>query len=138
MVIQTLPTCSEGKCLILDFAVHFVNHTSKNLQNKLALQLKKGKKKVEKYLTLSENYHFIPVGAETYGAFGPQGLKLLKKIGAKIREATGENRSTLFYLLQSISMAIQHGNAACVIGTAPTSSGLEGIFEFFTHETDHD
>ena len=76
------------------------------------------------------------MGAETFGAYGPQGLKLLKKIGKKIQEATGEKRST-FYLLQSVSMAIQRGNAACVIGTAPSSSDLEGIFEFFTHDTEH-
>ena len=92
-------------------------------------------KKTDKYINLADNYHFVPVGAETYGAFGPQGLKLLKKIGTKIQEATGEKRSTL-YLLQSISMAIQRGNAACVIGTAPTSNGLEGLFEYFDHDND--
>ena len=80
-------------------------------------------------MTLSDNYHFIPVGAETYGAFGPLVLKLLKKIGAKICEVTGEKQLT-FYLNQSVSMAIQHANAACVLGTAPSSSCLEGLFEF--------
>ena len=75
----------------------------------------------------------MPIGAETYGAFGPEGLKLLKKIGSKIHEATGEKRSTLF-LLQSISMAIQRANAGCVIGTAPTSGGLEGLFQFVLDE----
>ena len=87
------------------------------------------RKKVSKYLNLSDNYYFVPVGAETYGAFGAEGLKLLKKIGSKICKAAGEKRSTSF-LLQSISMAIQRGNAAFVIGTAPTSAGLEGLFEF--------
>ena len=135
----TLPTWSEGKCLIWDFTVADTlceSYVKKSSKLAGAAAEERERKKVEKYLTLSDNYHFIPVGAETYGAFGPQGLKLLKKIGAKIKEATGENRST-FYLLQSISMAIQRGNASCVIGTAPTSSGLEGIFEFFTHETDN-
>ena len=45
-------------------------------------------------------------GAETYGAYGPQGMKLDKQIGKKIQEATGEKLST-FYLLQSISMVMQ-------------------------------
>ena len=58
-------------------------------------------------------YHFVPVGIETYGAYGPQGIKLVKQIGKKIQDATGEKLST-FYLLQSISMAIQRGNAICV------------------------
>ena len=76
------------------------------------------------------------MGVETYDAFGPQGLKLLKQIGKKICEATGEKRST-YFLLQSISMAVQRANAACVLGTAPASSGLEGLFEFFDYESEN-
>ena len=90
-------------------------------------------KKVEKYSNLSDNYHFVPVGTETYGAFGPEGLKLLKRIGQKIGEVTGEKCSTTF-LLQNISMAIQRANAVCVMGTAPTTTGLEGLFEFVTDD----
>ena len=33
-------------------------------------------------------------------------------------------------------MAIQRGNAQCVIGTAPSSGGLEGLFEFLVHQED--
>ena len=33
-------------------------------------------KKVEKYSNLSDNYHFVPVGIEIYGAYDPQGIKL--------------------------------------------------------------
>ena len=76
-------------------------------------------KKTDKYSNLSDNYHFVPVGTETYGAFGPKGLKLLKTIGHKIKEATGEKRATSF-LLQNISIAIQRANSVCVLGTAPT------------------
>ena len=54
----------------------------------------------------------------------PEGLKLIKTIGAKMKEATGERKST-FFLTQSISMAIQRGNASCVLGTVPHSEGLE-------------
>ena len=84
-------------------------------------------KKVEKYENLSDNYHFIPVGAETFGAFGPKGLKLLKKIGRKVHEATGEKRS-MSYLIQNISIAIQRANT-------PTTMGLEGLFDFVSHES---
>ena len=128
----TLPTWSNGKCLIWDFTVadtlckSYVKRASKEACSAADIR---EQKKVDKYSNLSDNYHFVPVGAETYGAFGPEGLKLLKKIGSKICDATGENRSTSF-LLQSISLAIQRGNAACVIGTVPTSEGLEGLFEF--------
>ena len=47
-------------------------------------------------------------------------------------EETGEKRSS-FYIFQSISMAIQRGNASCILGTVPRSEGLEEIFEFVTN-----
>ena len=62
-------------------------------------------KKVDKYSNLSGHYHFVPVGIETYGAYGPQGIKLVKQSGKKIQDATGQKLST-FYSFQSISMAI--------------------------------
>ena len=48
-------------------------------------QLVEKTKKVEKYSNLSDNYHFVPVGIETYGTYGPQGIdiKLVKQIGKK-------------------------------------------------------
>ena len=85
-------------------------------------------------LFVLDSRNVVPV--ETYGAWGSQGLKLIKEIGKKIREVTGEKRST-FFLSQSISIAIQRGNAACIIlGTAPASEGLEEVFEFVDHASD--
>ena len=40
-------------------------------------------KKVEKYSNLTDNYYFLPIGVKTYGAYGPQGIKLVKQIGKK-------------------------------------------------------
>ena len=45
---------------------------------------------------------------------GPEGLNLIKTIGQKMKEVTGERRST-FYLSQiGISIAVQIENANCV------------------------
>ena len=60
-----------------------------------------------------------------------EGSKLIQSIGRKVAEATGEKRSTSF-IFQRVSMAIQRGNASCVLGTVPRSEGLEEIFEFET------
>ena len=54
---------------------------------------------------------------------------LVKEIGRKVMEETGEKRST-FFLFQSISIALQRGNASCVLGTVPQTEGLEEIFDF--------
>jgi hypothetical protein len=78
----------------------------------------------------------VPVGIETYGAYGPQGIKLVKKISKKIQDGTGEKLST-FYLFQSISVAIQKGNATCVMGCVKDqSSDLEDLFNFNVHEAE--
>ena len=82
------------------------------------------------------NYHFVPVATETYGAWGPQGLKLIKEIGKKIREVTHEKRST-FFLIQRILIAIQRGNAACLLGTAPTGEVWKEVFDFIEHSSEN-
>ena len=38
----------------------------------------------------------MPIATETYGALGPQGLKLIKEIGKRIPEVTHENRYPWF------------------------------------------
>ena len=58
----------------------------------------------------------MPVGLETFGSWGPEGHKLIKEIGKKLIEITGEPRSA-FFLTQRISMAIQRGNSSSVQGT---------------------
>jgi hypothetical protein len=92
--------------------------------------------KVVKYSNLSENYHFVLIGIETFGAYGPQAFKLIKQTGKKIQEATGEKKST-FYPMQSISMAIQKDHTFCV-SCCPkkTPQGLEGLFNFHVKETE--
>ena len=37
------------------------------------------------------------MGIETYGAYVPQGIKLVKQINKKIQDATGEKLSTFTY-----------------------------------------
>ena len=47
----------------------------------------------------------------------PEALSLLEEISRRIRAETGEPRSFQF-LLQGVSVAIQRGNVASVLGTA--------------------
>ena len=71
-------------------------------------------------------YLFIPICIETFGSWGNMGHKLIKDIGKKLKEASGEPRST-FFLTQRISIAIQRGNASCILGTVPFSIGLDSM-----------
>ena len=71
-------------------------------------------------LVASGNYSFMPVAVETLGAWGPSALALCADIGGRLASETGDPRSSTF-LTQRISLAVQRGNAAAVIGTLPTS-----------------
>ena len=85
------------------------------------------KAKMILYQELTKYCIFTLVAMETLRSWGQQGHELVKEIGRKICEVTGERRST-FYLFQRISMAVQRGNAASILGTVSSSSNLEEIF----------
>ena len=133
----TLTTWKYGRNLIWDVTVAdtqcqtYVNQSSKVAG--AAADLRESQK-TTKYKEFEDSYHFIPVGIETLGSWGTNGHKLVKEIGKKVMEATGERQSST-YLFQAISIAIQRGNSSCVLGTVPQSEGLEEIFEFVSAST---
>ena len=74
------------------------------------------RRKVLKYAQLSKSYLFIPLAFETLGAIGSESLVFLKELGHRLHKATGDPQSFQF-LLQRLSVAIQRGNAAAVLGS---------------------
>ena len=76
--------------------------------------------KHRKYATLTPSYAFAPICIETLGAWGDSANDPVRKIGARVREKTGEPRSTSF-LIQRLALDVQRGNAAAVLGTIPAS-----------------
>ena len=72
-------------------------------------------KKAEKYAHLAPAYLFQPVAIETIGS---RSRAFLRELGRRVGAQTGEARSTS-YLFQRLSVAIQRGNAAAVMGCAP-------------------
>ena len=76
--------------------------------------------KCRKYSSLLSSYIFAPVCIETLGAWGESARNLIRKIGGRVREATGEPRSTAF-LIQRLAIDVQKGNAASVMATLPSS-----------------
>ena len=63
------------------------------------------------------SYIFTPVSIESLGAWGLSANDVVKKIGAWVREATGESRSTIQRL--ALDVLLQRGNA--VLGTIPST-----------------
>ena len=79
------------------------------------------------YKDMSKNYHMFPIAIETLGAFATEGLNFIKMIGQKIQQLTGNKRST-FFIFQSISIAVQRGNAASILGTVKPGKKLDEIY----------
>ena len=84
--------------------------------------------KTSKYADLiNRGYIFAPVAFEIQGGCGPQTLKFLKTLGRKLNKTTQEPKSS-FYMKQRISIAIQVGNAASVLGTLRDSDALSEVY----------
>ena len=83
--------------------VHTLANTylSEISKNPGAAAEKAEKMKLAKYEDISKDYYMVPIAIETFGAWGPEGARLIKSIGKKIQGITGEKRST-FFLFQSI------------------------------------
>ncbi|KAL5468951.1 hypothetical protein EMCRGX_G030112 [Ephydatia muelleri] len=73
-------------------------------------------KKAQKYKHLSSHHFFTPVAIETSGVYGPRTADFLKELGHRLRQVSGE-ASSFHYLAQRLSVAIQRGNSASVMGT---------------------
>ena len=124
----------QGKCLTWDFTCvdtlcdSYVHDTAKEAGK--AAKMAETRKN-NKYRDLKNNYLFTPIAVETFGSWGPESLKFIKDIGKQIQENTGEKRATS-YLIQSLSMTIQRGNAASIIGTVGETQKLEEIYDLVT------
>lgn len=126
----TLIPWKNGRAMLWDFtcidtfAASYVSKTSQ-FSGSAASEAESRKKK--KYATLIDRYNFIPIALETSGIWGIEGLQLLKTIGNRISEITGEKKSTSF-LLQKLSFNLQRGNAASVLGTVPPGKDLYEVY----------
>ena len=83
-------------------------------------------RKHSKYSKIKASYHFVAVAVESYGPWSKDAVVLLDKIGRNLIRTTGEPKAKC-YLFQRISLAIQRGNAMCVISSIPKTSKLEEV-----------
>lgn len=79
--------------------------------------------KRRKYSTLDTGYIFEPFAVETLGPWAPGAHLIYKDLAKRLVEASRDQNAGI-YLAQRLSIAIQRGNAASVLGTLPSGSGL--------------
>jgi hypothetical protein len=110
----TIIPWKKGKSLVWDVTCTDTlapSHLSESsISHKSAANLAAILKK-RKYKSLSDNYFFVAFAVETLGPWNTTGIPQAKT-----------------YLKQRISIAIQRGNAASVIGTVPLSSTFKELF----------
>ena len=116
---------SNGRCIVWDFTCPDTlapSHLNRAVVSPSSVANDAESRKSTKYTSLSALYKFTPIAIETIGALGDEALSFLQDLGHRIAAVTAEPRSFQF-LLQRLSVAVQRGNAACIVGTVP-SSGL--------------
>ena len=123
----TLVPWSHGRCLVWDFTCPDTLAISHLHRASIAACTVADDRKRAKYTALCDQYCFVPVAVETLGALGEEAATFLRDIGRRIAVAAGEPRSTQF-LFQRLSIAIQRGNAASVVGTASSNGCLDDVF----------
>ena len=79
-----------------------------------------GSEKAKKYAHLDYAYLLQPVALETCGTVGPESMSFLRNLGKRLRSVTGEP-SSFAYLLQRLSVTIQVGNLASMLGSLPAT-----------------
>ena len=74
--------------------------------------------KTAKYEELARNHIFAPLACEVTGMWCREAVEVFQELGNRISEATGDKRETSF-LFQRLSIALQKGNATCMLGSFP-------------------
>jgi hypothetical protein len=72
--------------------------------------------KHSKYCSIKENHTFVAFSLETFGPWSPDNKELFKDINKLLLEKSGVSESPS-YFQQRMSIDIQSGNAASVLGT---------------------
>ena len=71
-------------------------------------------RKHRKYAALAEAHQFEPIAVETMGVYGGSTKGILRAIGLRLVEATGEPREANWFP-QNLAVAVQVGNAFSIL-----------------------
>ena len=116
---QTLMPWTRGRCLVWDATcVHRLaaSYLTTSSTPGAVVATSAESRKLLKYAQLSENYIFQPVALETLGGIGKATWPFIQRIGSLLTGRSGDAREVA-YLRQRLGVAVQRGNAACVLET---------------------
>ncbi|XP_047984053.1 uncharacterized protein LOC125224669 [Leguminivora glycinivorella] len=126
----TLVPWERGKCLLWDatcVSTFAASHVTRTVNLAGAAAETAAIKKREKYSCLG-GYLFVPLAVETTGCWCSEAQAFFLEIGSRLRERGLDPRSGSF-LVQRLSIAVQRGNAASVLGTFAPGMTRGGLFD---------
>ncbi|CAG9135060.1 unnamed protein product [Plutella xylostella] len=125
----TMIPWERGRCLVWDatcVCTFAPSHVASTSLTPGAAAEEAARLKCQKYGPLLGSYIFAPLALETTGVWGLQGKAFVKEIGRRLRNRGLDFRSGA-YLMQRISLAVQRGNAASVLGTFGSDMARVGL-----------
>ncbi|KAI5636353.1 hypothetical protein NE865_10937 [Phthorimaea operculella] len=127
----TLIPWQRGRCLLWDVtcvSTYAASHLQGSVRAAGSAAEKAAGLKHAKYTDLELAYDFVPLAVETAGAWGSEAIKFVKEVGRRMRERRCDPRAG-YFLAQQISLAIQRGNAAGIMGTFGREALRGGVFD---------
>ena len=92
-------------------------HLAKGLQEGAGVGTAQEAVNRQRYSDIPSCYVLEPVAVETLGAIGESSWKVLRDLARRVELQSGEKRAFAF-LRQRLDVAVQRGNAACVLESA--------------------
>jgi hypothetical protein len=115
----TLVPWAKGRSLLWDatcVSTFAASHLAQTMRSAGGAAENAARHKHAKYSNLEPVYDFVPLAVETAGPWCSEGKVFIQALGKRLRERGCDPRSGA-YLVQRVSLAIQRGNAAGIMGT---------------------
>ena len=126
----TLVPWARGRCLLWDATTPDTLaplHVNRSAVQAGSAATSAEEAKTVKHAPLAIAHDFVPIAIETLGTWGSAGLSFVNELGRRISAVSGDARATDF-LKQRLSLAVQRGNAASVLGTMVPESKEDNYF----------
>ncbi|XP_061709915.1 uncharacterized protein LOC133519817 isoform X2 [Cydia pomonella] len=83
--------------------------------------------KRRKYAFLTDQYEFAALAIETLGPWSSDTKQFMKEVSVRLIGVSGDHRAGSFFA-QRLSLAVQRGNAASILGSIPEAGSFGEVF----------
>lgn len=127
----TLIPWERGRCLVWDatcVSTYAATHLTRTTHSAGAAAEWAATQKHTKYAPLCMTYMFVPFAVEVSGVWCAAARGFVRELARRLRNNGADPRAES-YLVQRISLVIQRGNAASILGTFAPGTKRGGLFD---------